>query len=115
MWVDMGSNLATVVVEARLLVREALKSLMIKNSYRVVCDVGSTPEISSAAVSDEPKLAILGAQSSVNAVAEAVAIRRLWPNSKIVLLYEQACLADLQKLQTSEINGCVPLSAFGAR
>jgi two-component system nitrate/nitrite response regulator NarL len=111
MWVDMESNLATVVVEARSLVREALKSLMAKNSYLVVCDVGSSAEISAAAVSDEPKLAILGAQSSDNAIAEADAIRRLWPNSKIVLLYEQTCLADLRKLQTSQIDGCVPLFA----
>jgi two-component system nitrate/nitrite response regulator NarL len=109
MWGDMGSNLATVVVEARLLVREAVKSLMAKNSYRVVCDVQSIVEFGAAAVSDEPKLVILGAQSADIAVAEAVAIRKLWPNSKIVLLYEQALLADLQKLQTSEIDGCVSL------
>ena len=36
----MGSRLATIVVESRLLVREALKSLMGKNFYRVVCDFG---------------------------------------------------------------------------
>jgi hypothetical protein len=59
----MGSKLATIVVESRLLVREALKSLMANNSYRVVCDVGSTTEISgSSTLSDEPKLVILGAQ-----------------------------------------------------
>ena len=107
----MGSRLATIVVESRLLVREALKSLMAKHSYRVVCDVGSTAEISGAAISDEPKLIILGAQSADKAVAEAVAIRKLWPDSKIILLYEHVSLADFQKLLTSEINGCVPLLA----
>jgi two-component system nitrate/nitrite response regulator NarL len=104
----MGSDLATVIVEARLLVRKALKSLMAQNSYRVVCDFGSTAEISAAAVFDEPKLVILGAQFADNAVTEALAIRKLWPDSKIILLYEQA---DFQKLRTSEINGCVPMSA----
>ena len=67
----MGPKLATVVVESRLLVREALKSLMTKNSYRVVCDIGSAAEISSAATSsDEPTLVILGAQSADNALAD---------------------------------------------
>ena len=107
----MGANLATVVVEPRLLVREALKSLMANNSCHVVCDVGSTAEISIAAVSDEPKLVVLGAQSADDAVAEADAIRKLWPDSKIILLYEHASPADVQKLLASEINGCIPLSA----
>jgi two-component system, NarL family, nitrate/nitrite response regulator NarL len=108
----MGSKLATIVVESRLLVREALKSLMANNSYRVVCDIGSTAEISGASgLSDEPKLVILGAQSAENALSEAVSARKLWPDSKIILLYESLSPADFQKLLTSEINGCVPLFA----
>ena len=108
----MGSRLATIVVESRLLVREALKSLMAKNSYRVVCDIGSTAEISGGSTfSDEPKLVILGAQSADNALSEAVSARKLWPDSKIILLYEYLSPADFQKLLTSEINGCVPLFA----
>jgi two-component system nitrate/nitrite response regulator NarL len=107
----MGPNSPTAVVEARLLVREALKSLMANQSYRVVCDVGSTVEISTAAISDEPELVVLGAQSAENAVAEADALRKLWPDSKIVVLYEHASPADVQKLLTSEIDGCVPLFA----
>ena len=108
----MGSKLATIVVESRLLVREALKSLMAKNSYRVVCDIGSTAEISGAStLSEGPKLVILGAQSADNALSEAVSARRLWPDSKIILLHEYLSPADFQKLLTSEINGCVPLFA----
>jgi two-component system nitrate/nitrite response regulator NarL len=108
----MGSRLATIVVESRLLVREALKSLMAINSYRVVCDVGSTAEISGApTLCDEPKLVILGAQSADNALTEAVSARRLWPDSKIILLCEDVSPADFQKLLASEINGCVPLFA----
>jgi len=105
----MGPRLATIVVESRLLVREALKSLMAKHSYRVVCDVASTAEISGATISEEPKLVILGAQSADNALTEAVDIRKLWPDSKIILLFEHASPADLQKLLTSQIDGCVPL------
>jgi two-component system, NarL family, nitrate/nitrite response regulator NarL len=108
----MGSKLATIVVESRLLVREALKSLMANNSYRVVCDVGSTTEISGAStLSDEPKLVILGAQSADKALSSAASARQLWPDSKIILLYEYLSPADFQKLLTSEINGCVPLFA----
>lgn len=107
----MKSNQSTVVVvEARLLVREALKSLMVRNSYRVICDVGSATDIPAAAVSDEPKLVILGTQSADSAIAGAVAIRKLWPNSKIILLYEHILLADFQRLLTSQIDGCIPLS-----
>jgi len=108
----MGQKLATVVVESRLLVREALKSLMAENSYRVVCDIGSTAEISGGSgLSDEPKLVILGAQSADKALSEAVSARKLWPDSKIILLYEYLPPADFQKLLMSEVNGCVPLFA----
>jgi two-component system nitrate/nitrite response regulator NarL len=108
----MGSRLATIVVESRLLVREALKSLMAKNAYRVVHDVGSTAEISGAStLSEEPKLVILGAQSADNALSQAASARQLWPDSKIILLYEYLSPADFQKLLMSEINGCVPLFA----
>ena len=106
----MGPRLATIVVESRLLVREALKSLMANNAYRVVCDIGSTAEISDASgLADEPKLVILGAQSADKALSEAVSVRKLWPDSKIILLYEYLSPADFQKLLMSEINGCVPL------
>jgi two-component system, NarL family, nitrate/nitrite response regulator NarL len=108
----MGSRLATIVVESRLLVREALKSLMTKNSYRVVCDIGSMAEISGAStLSGEPKLVILGAQSADAALNEALSARKLWPDSKIILLHEYLTPADFQKLLPSEINGCVPLFA----
>jgi two-component system nitrate/nitrite response regulator NarL len=108
----MESRLATIVVESRLLVREALKSLMAKNAYRVVRDVGSTAEISGAStLSEEPKLVILGAQSADNALSQAANARKLWPDSKIILLYEYLSPADFQKLLMSEINGCVPLFA----
>jgi len=108
----MGSRLATIVVESRLLVREALKSLMTKNSYRVVCDIGSMAEINGAStLSGEPKLVILGAQSADAALNEALSARKLWPDSKIILLHEYLTPADFQKLLPSEINGCVPLFA----
>ena len=106
----MGPTLATIIVESRSLVREALKSLMANNSHRVVCDIGSTAEFSAASgLADGPKLVILGAQCAENALSEAASARKLWPDSKIILLYEYVSPADFQKLLMSQIDGCVPL------
>jgi two-component system, NarL family, nitrate/nitrite response regulator NarL len=101
---------ATIIIEPHLLVREALGSLIKKDRYRVVCSVGSIADIDKPSmVGDGPKLVILGAQSADNAVTEAVRIRELWSDSKIVLLFECGSLVDFQKLLTSEIDGCLPL------
>ena len=106
----MGPRPTTIIVESRLLVRGALKSLMTESSYRVVCDVASTGDIVDATISEEPKLIILSAQSADTAFIEALGARRLWPDSKIILLYEYASPADFQKLLTSELDGCVSWS-----
>jgi two-component system nitrate/nitrite response regulator NarL len=101
---------ATIIVEPHLLVRKALESLIKNYPYRVVCSVASTADIGGPSMMGEgPKLVILGAQSADDAVTEAVNIRKLWSDSKIVLLFEYASIADCQKLLASEINGCVPL------
>lgn len=113
MWLGevMATRVATIIVEPRLLVREALESLMAHHSYRVVCGVGSITEIANPSILAEgPRLAILGVQSADNAIAEATGVRKLWPDSKIILLFEHASLLDFQKLLASQVDGCVPLS-----
>jgi two-component system nitrate/nitrite response regulator NarL len=109
----MARRAATIIIEPHLLVREALESLIKNYRYRIICSVGSTADISDAKIAgDGPRLVILGgAESTDNAVAEAVSIRKLWSNTKIVLLFEHASVADFQKLLTSEVDGCVPLFA----
>ena len=108
----MARRTTAIIIEPHLLVREALESLIKNYHYRVVCSVGSTAEINNQKiVRDGPKLVILGAESTDDAVAEAVSIRKLWSNSKIVLLFEHASVDDFQKLLTSEVDGCVPLFA----
>jgi two-component system nitrate/nitrite response regulator NarL len=108
----MARKTATIIIEPHLLVREALESLIKNYRYRVFCSVGSTADIdSSTMVGDGPKLVILGAKSTDDAITQAVSIRQLWSNSKIVLLFEHASVADFQKLLTSEVAGCVPLFA----
>jgi two-component system nitrate/nitrite response regulator NarL len=109
----MARRAATIIIEPHLLVREALESLIKNYRYRVVCSVGSTADINNTTMAgDGPKLVILGgAESTDNAVTEAVSIRKLWSDTKIVLLFEHASIADFQKLLTSEVDGCVPLFA----
>ena len=36
--------------------------------------------------------------------------RELWPDTKIILLFERALSTDYQNWQASEIDGCIPLS-----
>jgi two-component system, NarL family, nitrate/nitrite response regulator NarL len=107
----MGERVATLIIEPRSLVCEALVSLMASHSYYVVCGVASTADIdSSLPVADVPKLVILGALSMEEATSAASCIRELWPETKIVLLYERASSTDYQNWQASEIDGCIPLS-----
>jgi two-component system nitrate/nitrite response regulator NarL len=105
----MGT-VATIIIEPRLLVREALESLMESHSYHFVCGASSAADIeNSAIVAEGPKLVILSALSADNAVSEAASIRKLWPDSKVVLLFEHLSPADFQLLITSQLDGCVPL------
>ena len=108
----MADYVTTIVIEPRSLVREALVSLMGSHSYYVVGGVASTADIdNSLLVADAPKLVILGALPADEAAAAASSIRKLWPEGKIILLFERASPADYQKLLASEIDGCIPLFA----
>jgi two-component system, NarL family, nitrate/nitrite response regulator NarL len=108
----MGERVATIIIEPRLLVREALVSLMASHSYQVVCGVASSADIAnSLLVPDVPKLVIIGALPAEDAAAAASSVRKLLPEAKIVLLFDHASPADLQKLLASEIDGCIPLFA----
>lgn len=107
----MTIRVATVIIAPHLLVREALDSLIEGHSYRVVCGISSVDEMADVAVvGGGPKLVILGEQSIVAAIDGAAEIRKLWPDSKIVLLFEHASPDDVQKLLLSQIDGCVPLN-----
>ena len=108
----MGKHVAAIIVEPRLLVREALASLLASHSYHVVGGVASTADIDDTSLAvDAPKLVILGALPDEDVATAASSIRKLWPESKIVLLFEHASPADLQTLLACEIDGCIPLSA----
>ena len=107
----MGKLVTTLIVEPRSLVREGLASLMASHSYHVVCGVASTADIDrSLLVADVPELVILGALAAEEATTAASCIRELWPETKIILLFERASSTDYQNWQASEIDGCIPLS-----
>jgi two-component system nitrate/nitrite response regulator NarL len=103
---------ATIVVEPRSLVREALVSLMTRHSYEVVGQFASTADLeNSLLVADAPRFVIFGALPADEAARAAGSIRKLWPETKIVLLFDHASSLDVQKLLASEIDGCIPLFA----
>ena len=108
---QMGKLVTTLIIEPRSLVREGLVSLMASHSYHVVGGVASTADIDTASlVADVPKLVILGALPAEKVTTAARCIRDLWPEAKIVVLFERASSTDYQNWQASEIDGCIPLS-----
>ena len=107
----MGERIATLIIEPRSLVCEGLVSLMARHSYHMVGAIGSTADIDNASlVADVPRLVILGALPAEEATTAASRIRKLWPDTKIILLFERASATDYQNWQASEIDGCIPLS-----
>lgn len=107
----MEQFIATIVIEPRLLVREALVSLMASHSYQVVGSVASTADINNSLLASAPRLVIFGPLPADEAAAAADSIRKLWPETKIILLFDHASSANFQTLLASEIDGCIPLFA----
>ena len=100
----------TIVVEPRSLVREGLVALMASHSYEVVGGFASTVDLEhSPLVIEAPGLVILGALPADMATIAAGNIRKRWPETKIILLFDSASSADFQKMLASEIDGCIPL------
>jgi two-component system nitrate/nitrite response regulator NarL len=112
---NMEKRVSTIIIEPRLVLREALELLMGNHSYRVVGGLGSIAEIScSSVIPDGPELVILGAQAADNAAKGAEVIRTRWPDSKIIFLFDDASPADFQNMLVSQIDGCIPLSVTPA-
>jgi two-component system nitrate/nitrite response regulator NarL len=100
-----------VIIEPRFLVRDGLVSLMESHSYHVVGAIESAADDKTCRIVLAPKIVILGAHSAEGAAAEASAVRRVWPNAKIILLFEQASGEDFnQLLAVAHIDACLPFS-----
>jgi two-component system, NarL family, nitrate/nitrite response regulator NarL len=111
----MEKRVSTIIIEPRLVLREALELLMGNHCYRVVGGYGSTAEIACSSVNaDGPELVILGAQAADNAAKGAQVIRTRWPDIKIVFLFDDASPADFQDMLVSQLDGCIPLSVSPA-
>jgi two-component system nitrate/nitrite response regulator NarL len=107
----MGNCIATAIVEPRLIVREALVSLMESNSHRVDCSDGAAADIDCGAFKElQPELVIVGSPPT-QCAAEAASIRRCWPDVKIVMLFDNVASMALQKLMASGVDACIPTSA----
>lgn len=108
----MIQNLTATVIESRLLIREALVSLLKSHSYQVVGSVASMAgEDNSLLLADAPRLVILGSLPIGEVVGTASRIRSLWPRSKICFLFDHLSPADIHELLASEIDGCIPVLA----
>jgi two-component system nitrate/nitrite response regulator NarL len=108
----MGNRTATVIVEPRALMREALVSLMESNSCNVVCSVASAADIEGSAFEEaQPKLVILGDLPAEYVAEAASSIRRCWQDVKIIMLFEKASSTDFRKILASGLNGFIPMSA----
>lgn len=108
----MGQSVATMLIEPRSVVREALASLLVSHSFQIVGSVASASDIDKFQTSAEQlRLVILSGLPVDEAVSVARRIRGLWPKAKSLLLFEHASLDDLQKVLASEIDGCIPVSA----
>ena len=106
----METRVSTVIIESRLVIREALELLMRKQSYRVIHGVASTGDIANwSSISDVPDLVIMGAQGANSAAKDAEVIRARWPDSKIIFLFDDASSSDFQNMLVSQIDGCIPL------
>ncbi|MPZ30704.1 MAG: hypothetical protein GEV13_06860 [Rhodospirillales bacterium] len=84
---------------------------MASHSYQVVGGVPSTADIDNSLLASAPRLVILGPLPAGEAAGAADSIRKLWPETKIILLFDRASSADFQTLLASEIDGCIPLFA----
>jgi len=111
----MEKRVSTIIIEPRLILREALELLMGNNSYRVVRGWTSIAEIAcSSGKPDKPELVILGAQAADDAAKGAELIRTRWPDSKIIFLFDDVSPADFQNMLASQVDGCIPLSVSPA-
>jgi two-component system nitrate/nitrite response regulator NarL len=108
----MENRTATVVIEARSLMREALVSLMESHSYHVICSIGSTADIDRCLLKEaKPELVVLGALPTDRVADATSSIRRCWQGAKIIMLLENASSKDLQKLLASGLDACIPMFA----
>jgi two-component system nitrate/nitrite response regulator NarL len=108
----MGDRTATVVIEARSLIRQALVSLMENLSYHVVCSVSSIADLDCSTFNEaQPELVLFGALPAARVAEATSSIRRCWPGTKIIMLFEKASSIDLQKLSASGLDACIPIFA----
>ena len=106
----METRVSTLIIESRLVIREALELLMRKQSYRVIHGVASTGDIANwSSISDVPDLVIMGAQGANRAAKDAEVIRARWPDSKIIFLFDDVSTSDFQNMLGSQLDGCIPL------
>src|SRR5262249_24379206 len=90
----MGQQTATIIIESRALMREALISLMVSFSLGVTGSGASAADMGNVGMAQVPGLVIFGALPPKEVAATAGKARKLWPKAKLVFLFEQASPGD---------------------
>jgi two-component system nitrate/nitrite response regulator NarL len=107
----MSLRVTTVIVEPNMLIREALASLLERYSYRVIGSANGAASFVAQGPPEPPKLVLVGAERMDQALAEVDKSRKLWPDTKIMMLLQAASSSDdIRQMMASEMDGCVPLS-----
>jgi two-component system nitrate/nitrite response regulator NarL len=107
----MSLRVPTVIVEPNMLIREALASLLERYSYRIVGSANGAASFVAQGPPEPPSLVLVGAETMDHALAEVDRSRKLWPDTKIMLLLQGASDPDdVREMMASEMDGCVPLS-----
>ncbi|WP_170303584.1 hypothetical protein [Reyranella soli] len=92
---QIGKLVATLIVEPRSLVRQALGSLMVSHSYLVIGSVASTADIdSSFACRSRAQACHPGRTAGREGCSCRELLRELWPETRIILLFERTSSSD---------------------
>jgi two-component system nitrate/nitrite response regulator NarL len=103
------ARVKAIIIEPRALVREGLVRLLEGLSYDVICTVESVTDIVGPKfIEDEQKLVLMSGWVSACTLSAVTELRRMWSDSKIVLLFEEHSSTDFRPA-ASELDGCAPL------
>jgi two-component system nitrate/nitrite response regulator NarL len=102
-------SVPTTIIGPKGLFRDSLASLLDGYSFRVTDCYDSAASMSRPSEEDDPRIVLLIVRSMELATGEAIRVRQICPNCKIVALTEDILGDDLEKLAHSAIDGYVPL------
>jgi DNA-binding NarL/FixJ family response regulator len=102
-------NVPATIIGPKGLLRDSLASLLGTYSYRVTDSHETAADMPRPTEDEGPRVVLLTVRTMELAIAEAVLVKQVCPNCKIVALLEDIPGEGFWKLAHSDIDGCVPL------